>query len=134
MLSTSSSIAGSADMAQLFFVGAVILGVVVLWRLGTTSKGKASKRIIVIVFAGLVIVTIVQPEITTYMANLVGIGRGADLVFYLTSIGLMFLAALTYVSHKRTENRLAEVVSAQAADLAVRRWESVDSTFNKLND
>ena len=111
-------------MAQLIFVGAVVLAVVILWRLGTTTKGRATKRILVIAFGALVVITIINPEITTYMANRLGIGRGADLVFYLTSIGLMFLAALTYVSHRRTENRLAEVVSAQAADLAVRRWDS----------
>ncbi len=110
-------------MAQLIFVGAAILAVVILWRMGTTTKGRATKRILVMAFGALVIITIINPEITTHIANRLGIGRGADLVFYLTSIGLMFLAALTYVSHRRTENRLAEVVSAQAADLAVRRWE-----------
>lgn len=111
-------------MAAWIFVAAVVLGVAILWRLGSSTKGRASKRLLLIAFAALVVITIVNPEITTRAASWVGVGRGADLVFYLTAIGLMLLAALTYISHRRTENKIAEIVSAQAADRAVAAWEA----------
>jgi len=113
-------------MAAWIFIAAVVLGVVIVWRLGSSTKGRASKRLVLIGFAALVVVTIINPEITTRAASWVGVGRGADLVFYLTAIGLMLLAALTYISHRRTENRIAEIVSAQAADRAIATWETAD--------
>jgi hypothetical protein len=118
-------------MAAWVFVAAVLLGVVVVWRLGSSTKGRASKRLLLIGFAALVVITIINPEITTRAASWVGVGRGADLVFYLTAIGLMLLAALTYISHRRTENKIAEIVSAQAADRAVAAWEATDRSGPK---
>lgn len=108
-------------IASFIFIGAVVVGVIAIWRLGDTSHGRATKRLIVTAFAGLVVLTILFPETTTAAANFIGIGRGADLVFYLTSIGLMFLAALTYISIRRVEDRIAEMVANQAVADAVNR-------------
>lgn len=115
-------------MAGLIFVGVLVIGVAVLWKLGGTSHGRASKRLVMLGFAFLVALTILNPELTTNLANFIGLGRGADLVFYLTSIGLMFLAAITYLSHRRTEDRVAELVTAQAVT------ETVDRMRPKLSD
>jgi len=108
-------------MAGLIFILVLIVGVAILWRLGGTHHGRASKRLVMLGFAFLVALTILNPELTTSLANYIGLGRGADLVFYLTSIGLMFLAAITYLSHRRTEDRVAELVSAQAVSEAVKQ-------------
>ena len=118
-------------MASWIFVVAIVVGVVVIWRLGSSTRGRASKRLLLIGFGALIVITIVNPDITTQVASWVGIGRGADLVLYLTAIGLMLLAALTYLSHRGTETRLAEIVSAQAADRAVRAFESAESPDTK---
>ena len=65
------------------------------------------------------IFTILFPESTTVAAQWVGIGRGTDLVFYLTSFAVMFLAALVYLKFKRLEDRIATLTS----ELALRDWE-----------
>lgn len=108
-------------MAPYVFIVLIIFGVALLWRLGDTSHGRASKRLLVLAFAILVILTILLPETTTAIANLIGIGRGSDLVFYLTAIGLMFLAAITYLSTRRLEVRIAQMVSTQAVAEALDR-------------
>lgn len=110
-------------MASLVFVTIVVIGVAILWRMGSTSRGRASKRIVLLGFGFLIVVTLLFPDLTTAAARVVGVGRGADLVFYLTSIGLIFLAALTYISHRRTEDRMAELVSEQAASKALAQWD-----------
>ena len=58
-------------------------------------------------FAALVIVTILFPATTSVVAELIGIGRGADLVFYMTSFAVMFLAAMVYLKFKKLEDRVA---------------------------
>ena len=111
-------------IASFVFIAVVVSGVIAIWRLGDTSHGRATKRLIIIAFAVLVVVTILFPETTTAAASIIGIGRGSDLVFYLTSIGLMFLAALTYISIRRVEVRIAEMVANQAVADALHRLES----------
>ena len=79
-----------------------------------SAHGRAGKRILLFAFAGLVIFTILFPETTSIAAQWLGIGRGTDLVFYLTSFAVMFLAALVYLKFKRLEDRLATLTTQLA--------------------
>jgi hypothetical protein len=106
-------------MAKFIFVGIVVLGTWYVWHRRDSAHGRAIKRILLLGFAGLVVFTILFPETTTIAANWVGIGRGTDLVFYLTSLGVMFLAALVYLKFKRLEDRIALLTS----ELALREWD-----------
>jgi hypothetical protein len=90
-----------------------------VWRGRDSAPGRAIKRILLIGFTGLVVFTIQFPDTSTVAANWVGIGRGTDLVFYLTSFAVMFLAALVYLKFKRLEDRIASLTS----ELALRDWE-----------
>ena len=78
------------------------------------------KRLLLLGFAALVIFTIMFPDTTTLAANWIGIGRGTDLVSYLTSFAVMFLAALVYLKFKRLEDRIATLTS----EIALSEWES----------
>jgi hypothetical protein len=106
-------------MAKLIFVGFVLVGTFYVWNRRDSAHGRAIKRILLVGFAGLVVFTILFPETTTIAAKWVGIGRGTDLVFYLTSFAVMFLAALVYLKFKRLEDRIASLTS----ELALRDWE-----------
>ena len=85
-----------------------------MWRSRDSAHGRAGKRILLFAFAGLVIFTILFPETTSIAAQWLGIGRGTDLVFYLTSFAVMFLAALVYLKFKRLEDRLATLTTQLA--------------------
>jgi hypothetical protein len=67
-------------------------------------------------------VAIVRPELTNVVATGLGIGRGADLVVYLSAIS--FLAAFFYFYQKtrKLESDLTEVVRSLALQDALRRW------------
>jgi len=106
-------------MARLIFIGLVAVGTALVWRGRDSAQGRAGKRLMLLGFAGLVIFTILFPETTTVVAGWVGIGRGTDLVFYLTSFAVMFLAALVYLKFKRLEDRIAALTS----ELALRDFD-----------
>ena len=70
------------------------------------QEARAFRRV---AFVGLGVVTVVSilvPELLTRAANLVGIGRGADLVLYLVAIGLLFFALNTYLKFGDMDRRL----------------------------
>ncbi len=106
-------------MARLLFIALVIVGTTLVWRGRDSAQGRAGKRILLVAFAGLVVFTILFPETTTVAANWMGIGRGTDLVFYLTSFALMFLAALVFLKFKRLEDRIATLTT----ELALREFD-----------
>ena len=106
-------------MAKLIFIALVAAGTWYVWRRRDSAHGRAVKRLLLFGFAGLVIFTILFPETTSIAASWVGIGRGTDLVFYLTSFAVMFLAAFIYLKFKRLEDRIADL----AAELALRDWD-----------
>ena len=106
-------------MAKLIFIALVAAGTWYVWRRRDSAHGRAAKRLLLIGFAGLVIFTVLFPETTTVAANWVGIGRGTDLVFYLTSFAVMFLAAMVYLKFKRLEDRIATLTT----ELALRDWD-----------
>ena len=106
-------------MARLLFIALVVVGTTLVWRGRDSAQGRAGKRILLIGFVGLVVFTILFPETTTVAANWMGIGRGTDLVFYLTSFALMFLAALVFLKFKRLEDRIATLTT----ELALREFD-----------
>ena len=106
-------------MAKLIFVLLVAAGTWYVWRRRDSAHGRAVTRLLMLAFAGLVIFTILFPETTSIAASWVGIGRGTDLVFYLTSFAVMFLAATVYLKFKRMDDRIA----ALTTELALRDWD-----------
>ncbi len=61
-----------------------------------------------------------RPEATTIVANLFGIGRGADFIVYSAVILLTFGWFTLVLALDRVERRLTKLVEAQALD-AFRR-------------
>ena len=113
-------------MAQLIFILIVVALIALLFRSRDTAHGRAWKRLALLGFAALVIFAILAPNTTTTIANWIGIGRGADLVFYLTSFALMLFAALVYLKFRRMDDR----ISALTRELALSEWERGRSATN----
>ena len=68
---------------------------------------------------------------STLLANWLGVGRGVDLVIYLSMLGLTVSCLLLYLRSMRLERMLIEVVRAQA--LATSEFHS-KSTSNTRED
>lgn len=61
---------------------------------------------------------VAAPEITTRIAALVGVGRGADLALYLAVLGLYYLLFRVMVKLERVEKDISKIVE----EVAIRDW------------
>jgi hypothetical protein len=76
--------------------------------------------VLLVVFALLCIVSVADPESTNRLAGAVGVGRGADLLLYLTVLGFLFVSVNTYLKFKDQDARIALLARRLAIEEAVR--------------
>jgi len=68
--------------------------------------------IVLILLTGILFV--ILPELTNKIAHKLGVGRGADLLFYLAIIGFGYALLLLYSKTRMIEKKLAEIIRTQA--------------------
>ena len=66
-------------------------------------------RLVVLAIAGLAIGLVANPALTIKIAHRMGVGRGVDLIIYLTLFGLGFSILLIFSKVRDLEARLTEV-------------------------
>lgn len=84
---------------------------------------QAGKRIGFVVFLLLNAYAVVRPDDVTWLARHLGVGRGADLVLYLTVVAVVFAVLHFYLRTRELERRitdLARAVALRDAELANR--------------
>lgn len=97
-----------------------------LFNPGSTEV-RAYKKIGLLVFVVMMIVSILKPEYLNWLAKLAGVGRGADLLLYLFIMAFMFFALNMYIKFKQQQdkiNRLARklaLLEAQPQTLSKKR-------------
>ncbi len=74
------------------------------------TRRSVLRRLFVLCFFGTGLLFILYPDLTMTLAHGVGIGRGADLIFYLSILFLFFLWFNFYVRFRVLEERLTTVV------------------------
>jgi small membrane protein len=104
----------------LLVVGLVVVALSFL-RNRNTMRFQAGKKIALVAFTMLCIVSVANPDITNWLAERVGVGRGADLLLYLTVIGFLFVAVNTYLKFKDYHARLTSLARTVAIEEARRR-------------
>jgi hypothetical protein len=75
---------------------------------------RAGRRLTVLLLAGFAIVAVIAPELTTRLANAVGVGRGTDLLLYALVVTFVFTTAGLYFRCRDIERRLVEISRAVA--------------------
>ena len=70
----------------------------------------AAQRLFVGGFFSAGLFVIVRPELSNRLAHAVGIGRGADLILYVSTLFLFFLSFNYYLRFRAAEERIASVV------------------------
>lgn len=81
--------------AQLILIGALVLVSVYLLKAKRSPSQQAIRRLVILGVLGAGVLAVLFPDYTTAIANMLGIGRGADLVFY-----AFIVFALFYVVHQ----------------------------------
>ena len=82
-------------------------------------------------FSGLAIFFILFPEYTNIIASKLGVGRGADLLFYCCILFFLFIIVKLFARIRRLERKLTELVQDQARQNAVLLSDKPGSTKAK---
>ncbi len=94
----------------------MLIGVVMLYF--SRLRSGLLDRVVVLAIGLLGITMVVVPDFTTKVANLVGVGRGADLFFYLAIVGFSFAGLVLYSKIRDLEASITQLVRTIALDRA----------------
>ena len=98
----------------------LVLGLVLIAGLELRGKTSAShlaaRRVTTLVVLGMGVAAIIRPDLVTRAANAVGVGRGTDLVLYVSVIAFL----LVIVGLSRRLSQLEARVTELSRALAVR--------------
>lgn len=87
---------------------------------GGGARHQAIRRIALLLFIVAIASSVFFPGIWTWLANIVGIGRGADLLLYLMVLVFLAFVASTYRRFRTLQNE----ITLLARELALSRADS----------
>ena len=99
---------------QLLLLISLLIAAVVTWRRAKEGVIRAREAILWTCVWIVAAVVILLPETTSIVANLLGVGRGVDLVLYASVVVLFFLLFKTFVSLDKLEKTLTDIVRKEA--------------------
>jgi len=77
-------------------------------------RSQLLERVIVLAIGAVACLLVAIPELANRLANEVGIGRGADLIFYVSFTVIAFLMLAVFSKFRVLGNQLADVVRETA--------------------
>lgn len=98
---------------QILAVVVILIAAIFMLRDGG-ARHQAIRRILLALFIVAAGISVFFPQVLTFVANLVGIGRGADLLLYITVLTFLGFVATTYRRFRRMERDLTELARKQA--------------------
>lgn len=99
---------------QLLLIVVIAIAAIAALRTLRGDRSIAIKRLIAILIAFAALLAIVFPEILTWAANLIGIGRGTDLLLYLFVIVTILFGVGAVRARARQDARVTELARAVA--------------------
>lgn len=109
-------------LIQILLLAAVLATLVLFVRRRHGVQMQAIKRVGLIAFAMLNVYAVLRPDDVTGVANLLGVGRGTDLVLYGLVAAFMFGMLNFYLRFREIDRRFTEL----ARTLAIREAEIVN--------
>lgn len=107
----------------LLVAGVVIVGIFLARPAGGDSH-LALRRLFMLGFVLVAIVSILFPQWLTWLANLIGVGRGADLLLYALVLAFLVTVASAYRRNVVLNRKLTHL----AREIALARAEAEDAT------
>ncbi|MFQ4147217.1 DUF2304 domain-containing protein [Arthrobacter sp. LAPM80] len=109
-------------IVQIVLVLAVSTVSLALMRGGSNARYLAIRRIMLVLFAMAAALSVFFPTILTQLAQLLGIGRGTDLVLYALVVSVLVFMATTYQRFRHLETTLTKLSRRIAIDEAEYPW------------
>jgi len=94
----------------------------------TRLRSQLCDRLLVIATAIGVFILLLFPDMSTRVANVFGVGRGADFLFYLAHAGSIFVAIILYSKVRQQAEQITELTRHIA--LKTARFSSDDTHSN----
>lgn len=98
----------------------LITGVIFILLYFMQRLQKAVMTVVLLVlFGSTAIFFILKPELTNELAHQIGVGRGADLIFYCSILFFWYIILRLYTRVRKLENMLTELLRKQSINNAV---------------
>ena len=101
-------------IVKLLLIGSVLVVLAWVVRSRPTHHRLAITRLASVGIAVCWIIAVLNPDLTTRLANKIGVGRGADLLLYVLVVVFTVTTVAQYQRLRRIEDRLAEITRANA--------------------
>ena len=105
---------------------------VIWWRLYKRFRQSELTMLEFVAWFGLwlmVALVVLLPQVASYLAAVVGVGRGSDLVTYLSLVLVFYLLFKIFIKHEKLERQLTSLVRG----LAIKEAESSVTQEKKIN-
>lgn len=79
-------------------------------------RRKVYRRTVLIAGLGVMFLFALRPDWSTAVAQALGVGRGADLLFYIAHLAFAYIAFAYYLKFKDLESQMTRVVRTLALD------------------
>lgn len=112
-------------LIQLLLIVGTLGLLLVLLQKRSAARTRAWKRLILVALVLVAIASILRPELTTRVANLVGVGRGADLLLYVLTAVFLYVVVGFYLKFRDVERQVTVLARRLALDEARLRQEGV---------
>jgi hypothetical protein len=99
---------------QAVLVGALVGLLVVFTRREHGLRMQVGKRLAFVAFIAVTVYGVLRPDDLTWLANRVGVGRGADLLLYGLLVSAIFLVVNTGLRFRSVDRQLTDLVRALA--------------------
>ena len=83
---------------------------IILIRYGSKTSGRASYRVGFVIFICLFLISVAYPNLTTRVANAIGVGRGTDLIVYMTTFALICFSLILIIKFERLQREITQLV------------------------
>ena len=97
-------------LIQIILIVAFVIVFVRLMSAMGSSRTNAYKKLSLLLFIVAAIVSVLFPSLLTSLANLVGVGRGADLLLYGLTLVVIFQLLNGYIKDKQEQQRFVKLV------------------------
>ncbi|ALV46011.1 hypothetical protein MB46_11485 [Arthrobacter alpinus] len=109
-------------IVQIALVLAVITVSVALMRGGSNARNLAIRRMMLVLFACVAAFSVFFPVALTRLAQLLGIGRGTDLVLYALIVSFLIFVATNNHRFRQLEKSITQLSRHAALEEAEKPW------------
>ena len=112
-------------LIQVILIAITVGLLVVLLQRRAAARTRAWKKIIMLALAAAAVISILNPQLTTEVANLVGVGRGTDLLLYLLVAVFLYVTVGFWLRFRDLERQLTVMARRLAIDEALQREQGI---------